>query len=85
MGLVPAILVPCPQPRPVVQQGLAASSVAPCQDSVVQRGQATAVSVVWRSSEGQENLERQKYFKFSSYVFVCFCESGFDVWSSKAT
>lgn len=62
MGLVPAILVPCPQPRPVVQQGLAASSVAPCQDSVVQRGQATAVSVVWRSSEGQENLERQKYF-----------------------
>lgn len=60
MGLVPAILVPRPELRPVVQQGLAAGSVAPCQYSVVQRGQATAVSVVWRRSEGQENLERWK-------------------------
>lgn len=37
MRLVPAILIPGTQRRPVVQQGLAAGRVAPCQYSVVQR------------------------------------------------
>lgn len=58
MRLVPAVLVLCPQLGPVVQQGLTAGSVAPCQYSVVQGGQATSVFVVWRRSEGQESLER---------------------------
>lgn len=56
MGFVPAVLVPRAQLCPVVEQGLAAGSVTPCQHSVVQRGQATAVFVVWRRSEGQDSL-----------------------------
>lgn len=51
MRLVPTILISCPQRCSVVQQGLAAGSVAPCQYSVVQRSQATAVLVVWGRSE----------------------------------
>lgn len=51
MRLVPAILISCPQRCSVVQQGLAAGSVAPYQYSVVQRSQATAVLVVWGCSE----------------------------------
>lgn len=56
MGLVPAVLIPHPQLGPVVQQGLAAGGVAPRQYGVVQRGQATAVFVVRRRSEGQKSL-----------------------------
>lgn len=60
MRLVPAILISCPQRCSVVQQGLAAGSVAPYQYSVVQRSQATAVLVVWGCSEWQEKLQKQK-------------------------
>lgn len=59
MGLIPAVLVPRPQPRPVIEQSLTAGRFTPCQHSVVQRGQATAVLIVWRGSEGQESLERR--------------------------
>ena len=56
MRLIPTILIPCPQLCPVVEQCLTTGGVAPCQHSVVQRGQATTVFVVWRCSKGQESL-----------------------------
>lgn len=56
MRFIPAVLIPCPQLCPVIEQSLTTGSVAPCQHSVVQWGQATAVFVVWRRSEGQESL-----------------------------
>lgn len=59
MGLVPAVLVPGSYLCPVVQQRLAAGGVAPCQHGVVQRGQAAAVFVVGRCSEGQQSLSEE--------------------------
>lgn len=70
MGLVPAVLVPGPQPGPVVQQGLAAGGVAPGQHGVVQGGQATAVFVVWRRSEGQEGLAKDHRGRGQSHLWM---------------
>ena len=69
MRFIPAILISCPKFRPVIEQGLTTGRVAPCQHSVVQRSQATAVFVVWRRSERQESLaERHR-----DSVCVCVC------------
>lgn len=56
VALIPAVLIPGAQLGSVVEQGLAAGRLAPCQHGVIQRGQATAVLVVRRRSERQKSL-----------------------------
>lgn len=71
MTLIPATLIPRPQLCPVVEQSLTAGSVAPCQHSVVQRGQATAVLVVWRRPERQKGLTGQREERNAMNVYIC--------------
>lgn len=67
MTLIPAILIPGAQLRPVIEQGLTAGGFTPCQHSVVQRGQATAVFVVRRRSERQKSLAgSMRRYRFSN-------------------